>query len=185
VTLAAAGDGPDTDAHTGDDIVLAVELRSSSPAATARLGVALADLLGPGDVVALSGPLGAGKTCLVQGLAAGLGVHTRVTSPTFVLVRHHEGRLPLVHVDAYRLADAADLLALDDDVLDTAVVTCVEWGDTVRDVLPAERLEIRLGVDGSDGDAPRRIVLAAAGAGWYRRADALELAIAGWEDRDA
>ena len=75
-------------------------LRSTLPDATAALGRALARLLGPGDVVVLTGPLGAGKTRLVQGIAAGLDVPGRVTSPTFVIVRSHTGRLTLVHVDA-------------------------------------------------------------------------------------
>ena len=179
---AAADDAPDDGADDGADVVMAVELISTSPQDTARLGQLLAELLAPGDVVALAGPLGAGKTCLVQGLARGLGVTARVTSPTFVLVRRHEGRLPLVHVDAYRLGGAADLATLDDDVLDETVVTCIEWGDVVRAALPDDRLEVRLEVAGEHGDAPRRIVLGAAGAGWYRRADALELLVAAWSE---
>jgi tRNA threonylcarbamoyladenosine biosynthesis protein TsaE len=146
-----------------------VHLRSEDPDATAALGAMLADLLVAGDVLVLTGPLGAGKTRLVQGVAAGLGVQGRVTSPTFVLVRRHEGRIPLVHVDAYRLADARDLATLDDDVLDPDVVTCVEWGDVVRDALPAVRLELELRVDGDHGDAPRAIVLVPIGAGWSGR----------------
>ena len=149
-------------------------LRSTHPDATAALGRALARLLGPGDVVVLTGPLGAGKTRLVQGLAAGLDVPGRVTSPTFVLVRRHAGRLPLVHVDAYRLDDAADLAALDDDVLAEDVVTCIEWGGNVAAALPADRLDVELAVDGEDGDAPRIVVISGHGATWHARADALD-----------
>lgn len=150
-----------------------LRLRSDDPDATAALGRALAELLAPGDVLLLSGPLGAGKTRFVQGLAAGLGVPTRVTSPTFVLVRRHEGRVPLVHVDAYRLGEARDLRTLDDDVLDTTVVTCVEWGDTVRAALPADRLECDLRVDGDHGDAPRTITIVSIGRSWASRAEQL------------
>jgi tRNA threonylcarbamoyladenosine biosynthesis protein TsaE len=150
-----------------------VRLRSTDPDATAALGSAVADLLLPGDVLVLTGPLGAGKTRLVQGIAAGLGVVGRVTSPTFVLVRRHEGRIPLVHVDAYRLTDARDLLALDDDVLDTTVLTCVEWGDTVRDALPASRLECDVRVEGDHGDAPRSLTLEPIGEAWADRRDDL------------
>ena len=146
-----------------------IRLRSTHPDATAGLGGALTAILAPGDVLMLTGPLGAGKTRLVQGVAAGLGVTGRVTSPTFVLVRRHEGRIPLVHVDAYRLADARDLLTLDDDVLDGTVVTCVEWGDTVRDALPADRLECDVRVEGDHGDAPRSLTLDLIGARWTDR----------------
>jgi len=105
----------------------------------------------------------------VQGVAVGLGVGGRVTSPTFVLVRRHEARIPLVHVDAYRLSDARDLVTLDDDVLDTTVVTCVEWGDVVRDALPSDRLECDVQVDGDHGDAPRTLSIVLVGTAWEDR----------------
>jgi len=145
-----------------------VRLRSTHPDATAAVGTMLAGLLAPGDVVVLTGPLGAGKTRLVQGVALGLGIAGRVTSPTFVLVRRHAGRIPLVHVDAYRLGDARDLLTLDDDVLDPTVVTCVEWGDTVRDALPAERIECDVQVEGVHADAPRVVTIDPSGTGRER-----------------
>jgi tRNA threonylcarbamoyladenosine biosynthesis protein TsaE len=152
-------------------------LRSEHPDATAAVGRAVAGLLVPGDVVVLTGPLGAGKTRLVQGLAEGLDVPGRVTSPTFVLVRRHVGRLPLVHVDAYRLDDAADLVTLDDDVLADDVVTCVEWGGNVADALPDDRLDVALAVDGVVGDAPRIITFAGVGAAWVAREGALDEAL--------
>ena len=101
---------------------------------TRAFGRRLAAVLRPGDLLLLTGPLGAGKTALVRGLAAGLGVQGRVTSPTFVLARVHRGPLPLVHVDAYRLRDAGatGLDALEDLDLDAALeegVTVVEWGE--------------------------------------------------------
>jgi len=96
----------------------------------------------------LSGPLGAGKTALTQGIGQGLGVLGRVTSPTFVLARVHRGTLPLVHVDAYRLRDSASsALELDDLDLDADLpssVTVVEWGDGLVEGLSEDRLEIAL-----------------------------------------
>ena len=157
---------------------MAPTLRSTHPDATAALGRALARLLAPGDVVVLTGPLGAGKTRLVQGIAAGLDVPGRVTSPTFVLVRRHAGRLPLVHVDAYRLDAASDLTTLDDDVLADDVVTCIEWGGNVAAALPADRIDVTLEVDGDDGDAPRTVTIVGQGATWHARAAALDAALA-------
>jgi tRNA threonylcarbamoyladenosine biosynthesis protein TsaE len=146
-----------------------VHLRSSHPDATAAVGGAIASTVTPGDVIVLTGPLGAGKTRLVQGLAAGLEVAARVTSPTFVLVRRHAGRIPLVHVDAYRLEDARELVTLDDDVLADDVVTCIEWGGRVEEALPAERLDCELRIDGDHGDAPRVLTLTGRGERWVRR----------------
>jgi tRNA threonylcarbamoyladenosine biosynthesis protein TsaE len=155
---------------------VSISSASDSPAMTAELGRRLAALLVAGDVISLAGPLGAGKTCLVQGLARGLEVPVRVTSPTFVLVRRYEGTLPLVHVDAYRLGGATDLLGLDDDVLDETVVTCVEWGDSVREALPLDRLDVRIGIAGDHGDAPRTILFTPNGTRWARRVGALHRA---------
>jgi tRNA threonylcarbamoyladenosine biosynthesis protein TsaE len=154
-----------------------LRLRSEHPDTTAAVGRAVASLLRPGDVVVLSGPLGAGKTRLVQGLAAGLDVPGRVTSPTFVLVRRHAGRVPLVHVDAYRLDAAAELVTLDDDVLADDVVTCIEWGARVAAALPADRLEVGIEVDGQDGDAPRVLTIATHGPSWAAREGALSTAL--------
>lgn len=113
---------------------------------TRDFGRFLASLLRAGDLVVLSGPLGAGKTALTQGIGEGLGVSGRVTSPTFVIARVHRGPLPLVHVDAYRLRDSGrlDLDDLEiDEELDRAVVV-VEWGEGVVEGLSDSRLEVRL-----------------------------------------
>ena len=160
-----------------------VELIAATPDATAALGAALAPLLAPGDVVALAGPLGAGKTRFVQGMAAGLGVTGRVTSPTFVLVRRYAARLPLLHCDAYRLERVGDLATLDDDVLAPDVVTCVEWGDAVAAALPAERLEVRLTPDpaaatAGDGPARRSVALVGHGPTWAARWDRVRAVMA-------
>jgi tRNA threonylcarbamoyladenosine biosynthesis protein TsaE len=157
---------------------MSLHLRSAHPDETAAIGRSIAALLAPGDVVVLSGPLGAGKTRLVQGIAEGLGVPGRVTSPTFVLVRRHAGRMPLVHVDAYRLSESSDLLGLDDDVLADDVITCIEWGGNVADALPADRLDCDLAVIGVDAATSRTIVITAHGPSWTARSARLVLALA-------
>ena len=96
------------------------------------LGEAVGNLVHPGQLIVLSGPLGAGKTTFVQGVARALGVHEPITSPTFVIARVHRGaRMGLVHVDAYRLADPRDLSTLDLDEQLQSSVACVEWGSHV------------------------------------------------------
>ena len=131
----------------------AVELRTVAD--TEALGERLAAGLGAGDLLVLAGPLGAGKTVLVRGLARGLGVAGRVTSPTFVIAREHRplsggAGVPLIHVDAYRLglgagADiAAELDDLDLDTDLTAAVVAVEWGEGVAERLADHHLLVRL-----------------------------------------
>lgn len=113
---------------------------------TRAFGRELASSLRAGDLVVLSGPLGAGKTALAQGIGEGLGVSGRVTSPTFVIARVHRGPVPLVHVDAYRLRDSGriDLDDLEiDEELDRAVVV-VEWGEGVVERLSDSHLDVQL-----------------------------------------
>jgi tRNA threonylcarbamoyladenosine biosynthesis protein TsaE len=137
-----------------------LHLRTAGPDDTRAVAAVVARHLEPGDVIALSGELGAGKTCFVQGAAAELGVDRPVTSPTFVLVRHYAGRLPIVHCDVYRLDRLGDVLELGDEVLAPDVVTFVEWGDAIVTLLPDDRIEVDLRSDdvptgvGADGDAP-------------------------------
>jgi tRNA threonylcarbamoyladenosine biosynthesis protein TsaE len=118
---------------------------ANDEADTERLGQALAAVLPGGTVVALIGTLGAGKTRLVQAFAASHGVpRDAATSPTFVLVNEYRGRLPIYHIDAYRLRDEDEFLELGpEEYFDSAGVTFVEWADRVANCLPAERLEIR------------------------------------------
>lgn len=125
--------------------------------ATRVLGALLGRTAEPGDVVCLFGELGAGKTQLAKGIAAGLDVNDTVSSPSFVLMAEYEGRLPLFHIDLYRLADAADALAggLVDD-RQAAGVTVIEWAERLGERLPASRLDVR--IDGT-GDDPRRLEL--------------------------
>jgi tRNA threonylcarbamoyladenosine biosynthesis protein TsaE len=138
-----------------------------TPEDTRALGVALAGLLRPGDLVVLVGPLGAGKTALTQGIGAGLGVREPVTSPTFVIARVHRGqRVPLVHVDAYRLGGMADVDDLDLDVTVADSVTVVEWGQGLVEQLADEHLEVRL--ERRDDDV-RTALLVPHGPGWEER----------------
>ncbi len=131
------------------DVQLDVELELPDPSDTEALGERLAAVLGRGDLVVLSGPLGAGKTVLVRGLARGLGVAGPVTSPTFVIAREHRplpggSGVPLVHVDAYRLGGAAELDDLDLDTDLAEAVVAVEWGEGVAERLSARHLLVRL-----------------------------------------
>jgi tRNA threonylcarbamoyladenosine biosynthesis protein TsaE len=125
-------------------LVETIEL--ADEAATTRLGTSLAGELGPGDVVALVGPLGAGKTRLAQAIAAALGVDEEVTSPTYVLVNEYPtGRVPVYHFDFYRLRDEDELAELGpDEYFDGPGVTLVEWGDRFPGALPARAIGVRL-----------------------------------------
>lgn len=117
---------------------------AASPEETMVLGRRLGALLRPGSFIALIGPLGAGKTTFVQGLADGLCARGAITSPTFVLMRLHQGRVPLVHADAYRLGGAADLAELGIEELADECVVALEWADTISDTLPEDRIELRI-----------------------------------------
>jgi tRNA threonylcarbamoyladenosine biosynthesis protein TsaE len=150
----SAGRAPRPDLPAGAAPPLDTELLLPTPDDTERLGERVAAGLGAGDLVVLSGPLGAGKTVFVRGLARGLGATGPVTSPTFVIAREHRaapGGVPLVHVDAYRLGgfgSAADVAAdLDDLDLDTdltGAVVAVEWGEGVAERLADHHLLVRL-----------------------------------------
>lgn len=144
-----------------------VELAVDTPEQMRALGEQLAELLRPGDLVVLSGDLGAGKTTLVQGIGAGLGVRGPVLSPTFVIARvHRDGRLPLVHVDAYRLGSVEEVDDLDLDADLDAAVTVVEWGEGLVERLSSDRLEVRLLRTAGAGDETRQVLIEGIGARW-------------------
>jgi tRNA threonylcarbamoyladenosine biosynthesis protein TsaE len=146
---------------------------TASAAETRALGTRLGDALRPGDVIVLAGDLGAGKTTFVQGIATALGVEDRVTSPTFTIVHEYNGRLPLVHVDVYRLDRLGELYDLGlEDIADGAGAMVIEWGDIVAQALPTDRLVVRLEL-GSDDDE-RIISFVAHGSGWRARVAQLE-----------
>jgi len=123
----------------------ALDVISHSVAQTRRLGARLAELLAPGDVVLLGGNLGAGKTVFAQGVAEGLGIKEPVTSPTFTLIHEYEGRLPLFHVDLYRIggdAEASDLGL--EEYLYGDGVTLIEWAERASGLVPPEHLLVAL-----------------------------------------
>lgn len=129
------------------DVEKVVTWRTEDAAGTQELARRLAGLLRAGDLLMLSGDLGAGKTTFTQGLGQGLGVEGRVTSPTFVIARSHRaapGGLPLVHVDAYRIESLEEIDALDLDTALAQAVTVVEWGEGKVEGLSADRLEVRI-----------------------------------------
>jgi tRNA threonylcarbamoyladenosine biosynthesis protein TsaE len=136
---------------------------SPDPEATTRLGLALGAVATAGDLICLWGELGAGKTHLAKAIGAGLGVRDTIASPSFILMAEYEGRLPLFHIDPYRLVSAEDALAggLLDERQATGV-TVVEWPERLGDALPVDRLDVR--IDGT-GTEPRTMELIA----WSRR----------------
>ena len=140
-------------------------------ASTRALAAAMAKAARPGDLISLVGDLGAGKTQFAKGFGAGLGITETIVSPSFVLMAEYRGRLPLFHVDLYRLADAAEAMAggLIDD-RQTEGVTLVEWAERLADALPDERLDVL--IDGA-GDEPRRITLRPGVATYARYLEAM------------
>jgi tRNA threonylcarbamoyladenosine biosynthesis protein TsaE len=156
-------------------------LRSETPGDTRALGAAIASLLRRRDVVTLTGEPGAGKTTFVQGVAAGLGAQEHVSSPTFTLVREYtSGRIPLAHVDIYRLERVQDVVDLAlDELEDGEGALLIEWGDAVEELLADDRLRVELTVPDQTGEV-RRLVLSARGRSWAERWDDLEHALEPW-----
>lgn len=160
-----------------------LELITTDPDQTRAVAGTIAAVMRAGDVVALTGEIGAGKTCFVQGAAAALGVTDRVTSPSFILRKEYRGRIDVRHLDVYRLDSMHEVLDVGfAEALDTTHVTFVEWGDAMAPLLPQDHLEVELRLPpldaeglataGSAGDwvpEPRRLVLRPHGHDWTRR----------------
>jgi tRNA threonylcarbamoyladenosine biosynthesis protein TsaE len=156
----------------------AIDVVTSSAEDTRKVAAALAELLAPGDVVSLTGDLGAGKTTFVQGAARGLGVTEQVSSPTFVLVREYRGDVPVCHIDVYRLDRLQEVIDLGfEDLLDPGSVIFVEWGDAIEPLLPDEHLRVELRTEEGDG---RRLSFAGRGARWAGRWERLEGVLVPW-----
>ena len=120
-------------------------ITSHSAEETHAAGARLAPTLGPGDVVALTGELGAGKTCFVQGLVLGLGATTWATSPTFVLINEYRGRLPIHHVDAYRVSGPEAMIDIGLlELIDADGVTVIEWADRLPSLLPVRTIHVTI-----------------------------------------
>ena len=146
---------------------------------TRELAAALSSLARPGDVIVLAGDLGAGKTAFVQGFGRGLGVADRITSPTFTLVHVYEGRLPVHHLDVYRLGQLSEALDLGlPEMLDDGGVVLIEWGDAILPVLPHDFLEVRVTFGPEDDD--RYLAFQAVGPAWAPRVDALGGVVSPW-----
>ncbi len=143
------------------------ELVSSSPSDTREIAMALGEILEPGDVVALFGDLGAGKTLFCKGVGEALGIPPdRIVSPSFTMVAEHEGRLKLYHIDAYRLASEREALDIGlDEILAGDGVCLVEWADRIESLLPNGCARVRFHI--LNGDR-RRIVLSAGEAPRFR-----------------
>jgi len=143
------------------------------PAETRALAAALAAAARPGDLISLVGDLGAGKTQFAKGFGAGLGIADTIVSPSFVLMAEYRGRLPLFHVDLYRLVDAAEALTgglIDDRQIEG--VTLIEWAERLADATPSERLDVV--IDGA-GDDPRRITIRANHRSYARYVEAVPI----------
>jgi tRNA threonylcarbamoyladenosine biosynthesis protein TsaE len=167
---------------------LLAEIHVPTAARMRELGWRLAGLLRAGDLLVLTGPLGAGKTTLVQGIGDGLGVRGPVTSPTFVIARVHPSELgsgpALVHADAYRLGSRAEVDDLDLDADLDSSVTVVEWGEGLVEDLAASYLEIKIAVTpaetaSSASDEPRTVRLVGRGPRWQAAAGLASLALTG------
>ncbi len=143
-----------------------MRLSTTSPQETQALGEALGQAVQPGDLILLRGDLGTGKTCLVQGIARGLGVQEAVRSPTFVLVTQHPGRLMLYHIDLYRLDNPLEVEDLGlDEYIESDGVCVVEWADKAMPLFPQEHLLVELR---HRGEQKRQIQLTARGNRYVR-----------------
>ncbi len=135
-------------AHGGGEV-----FATDGPEATRRLAARLIERFGKDAIFALHGELGAGKTCLVQGMARALGVREPVTSPTFALVHEYDGAAPLTHIDLYRLADEGEILELGwDELLERPGIKAIEWAERAAALLPDGTVHVTLDA----GDAPER-----------------------------
>jgi len=144
-------------------------------ASTRSLAGALAGAAEPGDLISLIGDLGAGKTQFAKGFGAGLGITDTIVSPSFVLMAEYHGRLPLFHIDLYRLADASEAMAgglIDERQAEG--VTMIEWAERLADAMPDDRLEVV--IEGT-GDEPRQIELRAEGSRYRRYLAAIRAAV--------
>jgi tRNA threonylcarbamoyladenosine biosynthesis protein TsaE len=156
-----------------------LDLATDSPEQTKALGRALSGVLAPGDVVSLTGDLGAGKTTLIQGAAEGLGVSEPVLSPTFTLVREYVGDQRVYHLDVYRLDRLHEVLDLGfEEILDRGGVVFVEWGDAIQALLPDAYLQIELLVN--EADDRRLVFISWQGRPWVERWERLAELIEPW-----
>lgn len=158
---------------------MSLRARTDGVDATRSLAEALAAVATAGDVILLSGELGAGKTAFAQGFGAGLGIDEPITSPTFTLARQYEGSLVLHHLDVYRLERLSEVEDIGvSELIDGNGVVLIEWGDAVAPALPNDYLEISLTY--GDGDDDRHLDLRCVGSRWSARERALHEQLQPW-----
>ncbi|WP_144559607.1 tRNA (adenosine(37)-N6)-threonylcarbamoyltransferase complex ATPase subunit type 1 TsaE [Shouchella miscanthi] len=142
-----------------------MELKSFSVEDTMALAASFAAYLKPSDCILLAGDLGAGKTHFVKGLGRGLGVDCMITSPTFTIIKEYEGRLPLYHMDVYRVGEEADELGLE-EYIEGSGVTVIEWAHLIQDLLPAHSFSFTIK---KSSETERDILIQAQGSSHLRR----------------
>lgn len=132
--------------------------QTNNPEETWKLAAKIADELDSGAIVALHGELGAGKTCFIQGMAAALGIDEPITSPTYTLIGEYQGRLPLHHIDLYRLSGPMEALGLGlEEYFDAKGITAIEWAERADGLLPPDLLHIQIEADEHTGTRTIRI----------------------------
>ena len=128
------------------------EFHTKSPAETRAIAETFASSLRGGEVIALQGAIGVGKTVFTKGLAAGLGITSNVTSPTFNIVRQYNGRLPLYHFDVYRITDPDEMLEIGfEEYLYSGAVVVIEWPELISDLIPQDAITITIEREEEDG----------------------------------
>ena len=153
----------------------ALVCNSFSAEETRIVGASLSPVLLPGDVISLSGDLGAGKTVFVQGLAIALGVEKGVTSPTFTIVHEYEARYPIVHLDVYRLNSFQEVIDLGfEEYLDPQAIVLIEWGDAIAPMLPRRHLDLEIRrANDPEAEDERCLIFRPHGAEWIRKVQAM------------
>jgi len=158
-----------------------LELTSRSPEQTQQLGRRIGELAEPGDVILLSGELGAGKTCFTQGIVWGLGIEEYALSPTFVIMRELYGRLTLYHIDLYRLDNIEESIDLGlDEYLYGEGICVVEWAEKAMDILPGKYLMIKMG-HLSDMETGRNLHIEANGQRYTELLDRIRESSLSWQ----
>ena len=158
---------------------MTLRARTSAVEATRALAASIAELAVPGDIILLSGELGAGKTAFVQGFGAGLGVESAITSPTFTLAHQYDGRLTMHHLDVYRLERLAEIEDVGvPELVDGDGVVLIEWGDVVAPALPQDYLEISFAY--GEGDDDRELEIRCVGGRWNARLPSLAESLQHW-----
>jgi tRNA threonylcarbamoyladenosine biosynthesis protein TsaE len=128
------------------------EIRTHSAEQTVEIGKALGNILDSGDLICLTGDLGTGKTAFTNGIAAALGIKGYITSPTFTIVNEYEGRVPLYHFDVYRIADPEEMFEIGfEEYLDSSGIVVIEWADLIKDILPCDRIWVKIEKDMKNG----------------------------------